>query len=89
MFKRDELLDDLRKYVIEVTFTKVNGENRALRCTLRPELLPVTYMNELAEETTFHKVNPDNIAAWDVVKGGWRSFRVDSVTYVQNINENY
>jgi len=89
MFKRDELLDDLRKYVIEVTFTKVNGENRALRCTLRPELLPATYMNELAEETAFHKVNPNIIAAWDVVKGGWRSFRVDSVTYVQNINENY
>ena len=89
MVDRDTILKDLREYVIEVTFTKVNGENRVMRCTLRPDLLPENYINEAAEEKAFHQVNPDVIAAWDVVKGGWRSFRVDSVSYVQNVNENY
>ena len=89
MFERDTILNDLRQYVIEVTFTKVNGEQRNMRCTLRPDLLPPGYAQDITEEKTFHQTNPDVIAAWDVQKGGWRSFRVDSVGYLQNVNENY
>ena len=89
MFERDTILKDLREYVIEVTFTKVNGEQRNMRCTLRPDLLPPNYVNEISEEKKYHQTNPDVIAAWDVQKGGWRSFRIDSVTYIQNVNENY
>jgi hypothetical protein len=89
MYDRDTILNDLRSYVIEVHFTKVNGDGRVMRCTLRPDLLPENYINEAAEEKAFHKVNPDVIAAWDVQKGGWRSFRIDSVSYIQNVNENY
>ena len=90
MFERDAILRDLRKYVIEVTFTKVNGENRVMRCTLRPELLPSRYATQdITEETKFHEQNPDVISAWDIQKGGWRSFRIDSVSYVQNVDEAY
>ena len=89
---RDEILKDLRNYVIEVHFDKVNGDHRVMRCTLRPDLLPPSYrenLDEQKEETEFHQTNPDVIAAWDVQKGGWRSFRVDNVKYVQNVNESY
>ena len=89
---RDEILKDLRSYVIEVHFDKVNGDHRVMRCTLRPDLLPPSYredVNEQKQETEFHQTNPDVIAAWDVQKGGWRSFRVDNVKYVQNVNESY
>jgi len=89
LLSRDTILTDLREYVMEVTFNKQNGEQRVMRCTLRPDLLPPNYVNEAAEEKGFHKANPDVIAAWDVQKGGWRSFRIDSVQYVQDINENY
>ena len=90
MFDRDTILKDLRQYVIEVTFTKVNGENRVMRCTLRPELLPSRYATQdITEETKFHEQNPDVISAWDIQKGGWRSFRIDSVSYVQNVDEAY
>ena len=40
---RDEILKDLRSYVIEVHFDKVNGDPRVMRCTLRPDLLPPSY----------------------------------------------
>jgi len=40
---RDEILKDLRNYVIEVHFDKVNGDHRVMRCTLRPDLLPPSY----------------------------------------------
>jgi hypothetical protein len=89
---RDSILKDLREYVIEVHFEKVNGENRNMRCTLRPDLLPPSYREQLSEqkeEIEFHQKNPNVIAAWDVQKGGWRSFRVDSVKYLQNVNDGY
>ncbi len=89
MYQRDNLLNDLRKFVIEVVFTKVNGEQRVMHCSLRPDLLPETYKTDITEEKDFHQKNADVIAAWDVQKGGWRSFRIDSVTYVQDVTHKY
>jgi hypothetical protein len=89
MFDRDTILKDLRSYVIEVHFDKVNGEARIMRCTLRSDMLPEKYLSEEAQEKEFHQKNTDVIAAWDVAKGGWRSFRIDSVRYLQNVNDNY
>lgn len=89
MYQRDSLLKDLRENVIEVHFTKTNGENRAMRCTLQNHMLPETYrksFEEQNEEKSFHQQNPNVIAAWDVEKGGWRSFRIESVTYCQVID---
>lgn len=91
MYQRDTLLKDLRSNVVEVSFTKVNGEARVMRCTLLPRLLPESYkqsIEEQTEENKFHRENPNVIAAWDVQAGGWRSFRIDSVTYAQVI-DNY
>lgn len=88
LFERDTILNDLRKYVIEVTFNKVDGTPRIMRCTLDPKHLPESYSQDKQEETDFHQKNADVIACWDIQKGGWRSFRIDSVQYVQII-DNY
>jgi hypothetical protein len=89
MYIRDNILKDLRQSVIEVIFNKVNGDQRVMHCSLRPDLLPETYRNDVNEEINFHQTNADVIAAWDVQKGGWRSFRIDSVTYVQDVTHKY
>lgn len=89
MYERDRLLKDLRENVIEVHFTKVNGDTRVMRCTLMKHLLPESYQKDLseqAEENNFHNQNPNVIAAWDIQSGGWRSFRIDSVGYVQVVD---
>ena len=89
MYTRDKLLNDLRENVIEVHFKKVNGEFRAMRCTLPPRLLPESYSaseNEQEIEKQFHQKNQDVLAVWDVQKNGWRSFRIDSVNYCQVID---
>ena len=83
---RDVVLKDLRENVVEVQFTKVNGQQRNMWCTLRKDLLPESYsknLNEQENEKSFHKENADVIAAWDIRAGGWRSFRIDSVEYMQ------
>jgi hypothetical protein len=83
IYQRDTVLKDLRQNVIEVHFTKVNGETRAMRCTLMPEQLPPKYLEEQTAEKEFHRTNTDTIRCWDVQAGGWRSFKIDSVTYMQ------
>ena len=86
LYNRDTLLNDLRKNVIEVHFQKQNGEQRVMKCTLKREMLPPNYVNEQTEERDFHSKNQDVIAAWSVNDGGWRSFRIDSVYYVQVVD---
>ena len=49
-YQRDTLLSDLRNSIIEVTFTKVNGERRAMRCTLMPHYLPESFKANAAEQ---------------------------------------
>lgn len=91
IYQRDALLKDLRENVIEVHFTKTNGENRLMRCTLQPRMLPEAYRQDPSErqgELDFHSKNPDVIAVWDVQAAGWRSFRIDSVIYAQ-VLDNY
>jgi WYL_2, Sm-like SH3 beta-barrel fold len=79
-----ETLKSLAKTnIIRVTFTKVSGETRVMRCTLREEYLPA--QEDLENHTT--KKNTNALAVWDIDNSGWRSFRVDSVTKVEVLND--
>lgn len=90
-YNRDILLNDLRNNVVEVHFTKTDGSQRVMICTLMPRMLPESYRvnpEEKAMENTFHQRHADTIAAWDIQQNAWRSFRIDSVYYAQ-AKENY
>ena len=72
--KREELIKRLRNNATTtVTFTKVDGTKRVMNCTLMEGYVPV--MESISER----KENKDVIVAYDLDKGAWRSFRVDSV----------
>jgi len=78
MFTRDGLIDMLRHNIVTVTFTKVNGDERVMTCTLRSELIPnaPTHNGNLVVE---RKSTSNNVSVWDVNANGWRSFRVENV----------
>ena len=63
-----------------VTFTKKDGTERIMRCTLDPNELPPAPINENKKE---RKVNNDTMSVYDVEAKGWRSFTIKSVTQVQ------
>jgi hypothetical protein len=73
--KRDILVEGLKRNLMKVNFTKVNGEERTMNCSLHESLLP-----ESTPSATTKKENLDVIAVWDIDKGAWRSFRLDSIT---------
>ncbi len=76
-FSKSYVSELARRKDLVVTFTKNNGENRVMNCTLRPEVLPENTSKTKRPE------NPDVLSVWDLDKNAWRSFRLDSISSVQ------
>ena len=66
----------LEQSVVEITFTKKDGTERVMNCTLLEDYLP---------ETTGagRSSGSDALAVFDVDADGWRSFRWDSIKAVK------
>jgi hypothetical protein len=78
MFTRDKIEEALKANVAEVRFTKSDGTERIMKCTLREDLvIPYTKKTDRVKES-----NQDIVPVFDVEKNEWRSFRVDSVKSV-------
>ncbi len=82
-FVHSELQSQLQREILEVTFTKVNGEKRIMNCTLMEGILPSNPTEETTKDTKEKKVNEDVLSVWDVDSNGWRSFRVKNITRVR------
>ena len=76
--KRETLIKNLQKNVMQITFNKVCGEERVMHCTLHESKLPETNNNN-------KKINEEVLPVWDVDIGAWRSFRLDSVKTVKKL----
>jgi len=76
---KEEILEDLHKGVCKVTFTKKDGTERVMKCTLVEDYLPKLEAHAVEKNATSNKRNDEVCAVWDLEKTGWRSFRWDSV----------
>jgi hypothetical protein len=74
---RDGMISVLTFDVAEVTFTKNDGTERLMKCTLQKSIVPASTKEE--GTTTVRKINEQVLPVWDIDKSAWRSFRVDSV----------
>lgn len=82
IFNRDNIIEILRTNVATVTFTKMNGEVRKMKCTLLSEHIPNASMVGGQVLTEDGNKKATTISVWDLEKTAWRSFRVDSVKSV-------
>ena len=71
----EEIKACLQEGVVEVKFTKKNGEERVMLATLHDGLIPV----DLQPKGDDRKKSDEAQAVYDVEADGWRSFRWDSV----------
>jgi hypothetical protein len=87
MIDRYELKQILENSITTVVFTKVNGEQREMKCTLLSEYLPKSDVagKQLLTETLTKEENPSTLRVWDVENNGWRSFRMDSINSVSSL----
>lgn len=72
----NELKKILQKSIVEVKFTKVDGTERVMKCTLKEGVAP---KNEKPSESKIRAVNDQVCPVWDLDLAAWRSFRWDSV----------
>ena len=61
-----------------VIFTKVNGEERNMVCTLKEGVIPKASKDPITQKKV-RDISEEVLAVWDVKAEGWRSFRVANV----------
>lgn len=72
--ERKELIGKLKEGDVSVTFTKKDGTERVMKCTLKEDVVPSVESSK--------KENVGVVVVWDTEKKSWRSFRMDSITNV-------
>ena len=78
---RDAVAAILSSEVANVTFTKSDGSERVMKCTLMDEYIRKPEVD--LSRTSTRKVNEAVLPVWDIDKNAWRSFRIDSVKAIQ------
>jgi len=71
-----QIADMLKEGIRTVKFTKVDGTERTMKCTLMESYLPEQVD---IEEYVARDQNNEVCAVWDVEAEGWRSFRIASI----------
>jgi len=77
---KEALLEMLKHKVVEVTFTKLNGDERVMPCTMLEQYLPAA-----KEGTKEKKPNEKVVSVWALEANGFRSFHYDRVKAVREI----
>jgi hypothetical protein len=76
---RKWLREMLSKQEATISFTKTDGSERKMLCTLEESKIP----SEKLPKNSGKKQSEDALAVFDVEKQDWRSFRWDSVTRIE------
>ena len=79
-------MEMLRKEVVEVTFLKLDGEERKMPCTLIESFLPPAKKDDPLTQKKVREISDKVVAAWAVESKGFRSFRYDRVKAVRVID---
>jgi len=84
---RDELMELLRKEIVEVTFKKLDGDERKMPCTLIESFLPPAKKDDAMTQKKVREISDKVCAVWAIESKGFRSFRYDRVTKVEVIDK--
>jgi|TARA_B100000768_G_scaffold181855_1_gene206911 hypothetical protein len=81
----ENIKEFLHSEIIEVAFTKKNGDDRVMKCTLMSDQFPEELKTEkkVDHNELLKEENKDVMAVFDVEAQGWRSFRLDTVKYIK------
>jgi WYL_2, Sm-like SH3 beta-barrel fold len=82
---REALLESLSNELVEVTFDKLNGDERTMMCTLSKTYLPEATKEDPLSQTKIRNLEEKTIVVWDITAQAWRSFRYDRVKKVVQI----
>jgi hypothetical protein len=81
---KEQLLEMLSTEVVDVTFQKLSGDERTMKCSLIPSMLPPAQREDKLSQTKIRNLEEKTIVVWaiDIEPSAWRSFRYDRVKKV-------
>lgn len=79
----DDLYAMLKENVLQITFTKLNGDVRSMPCTLMESHLPPAKKDEPITQKKVREMSNTVIPVWVTDAKGFRSFRYDRITKVE------
>ena len=85
MFKKDDVINDLKKNVVDIKFTKRDGSTRSMKATLREDIIPQATKADPLSQKKIRSISDEVQAVWDTDVKGWRSFRWDSLLGANNV----
>jgi len=80
---RLEIIRELSQGIHNVTFTKVDGTERTMPCTLDPTILPQVEIKE--EKVVPRKLNIDTLRVFVTDIKEWRSFRIENLIEIKGV----
>jgi len=82
---KPELVEMLGKEIVDVTFQKLSGDDRKMKCTLIPSMLPPAQRDDKLSQTKIRNLEDKTLVVWaiDIEPSAWRSFRYDRVKKVE------
>ncbi len=83
LLTKQELAEQLKSGVYTVTFTKLDGTERTMPCTLKEDLLPPAKQEDPLSQKKVRAVSDQVLVVYCTDKKEWRSFRVANVTDIQ------
>jgi len=82
---KEQLVELLSKEIVDVTFQKLSGDDRKMKCTLIPSMLPPAQRDDKLSQTKIRNLEDKTLVVWaiDIEPSAWRSFRYDRVKKVE------
>ena len=82
---KEQLLEMLSTEVVDVTFQKLSSDERTMKCSLIPSMLPPAQRDDKLSQTKIRNLEEKTIVVWaiDIEPSAWRSFRYDRVKKVE------
>jgi hypothetical protein len=81
------LIAELESSNVIITFNKLSGETRSMKCTLQKDIIPKANKDEHLSQKKIREVSPEVLTVWDVDKNGWRSIRWTNIIKVENVKQ--
>jgi len=76
---KSQLKEALQRNEVGITFTKRDGSERTMQCTLSTSRIPGEQLPKGGDTSSTKTFSDEALRVFDIEKVAWRSFRFDSI----------
>lgn len=86
MFDKKTVVEKLKSGIYNITFTKLNGSERVMSCTLNESIIPAATTKDPLTQKKFREMNDNLVVVYSIDKLAFRSFRLSNLIKMEKVN---